>query len=564
MVVLLMTGSESRGGAAVAYKQHPIEEIDVVKLHVDQFNFRIADQQPSEAAIMNYLYDVHDAFDVASLILRDGYIDNELPIVIVEDGNYVIVEGNRRLTALRTLLDPAIAPSKEAAIRRLLKRYSVEAANLPNRIRVMVLPDRAAVAPVLARLHIGESKKAWNLDEQAKFVFAQLNDGLSVQQLKDTLPAIKDVVRLVRMGRMREVLRSANYADPAVGDYAANKLTMSAFEYGYRNSLIQFAIGIKFDRDGNLVSRPSTEAEFAAFELLVLKYKTKELSTRKVPKAGSEAFSNLISELMGGPAATAEESPDVVQTDASEPAVDGEAGDVDGTSTDDNLEPEVADPNGDNDVATDDSNSDPTGDVGDSSADDDLEPELINTDGDEGIPDGGDVDSEGGLPDTANTDESDPGNPLGPRPPNNPDAAAKLNMSGINYSHAAPGIHTRLRELARIEVTKFPVAAVLLLRSILESSVKDHYAQRQLTVSGELGPVAQELRKTYGQKKAVNRQVLLLSGQISRGDVASLEWFNTVSHNSSMKVDGPAVHHAWQEMMPLVRFLLIPASTTGV
>lgn len=78
---------------------------------------------------------------VARLILRDGYCDNEVPIVISAsksgDGPpRTVLEGNRRVSALKSLRDPTIVPGHETEVRVLLKRY----ADAPSP------PDRAATS----------------------------------------------------------------------------------------------------------------------------------------------------------------------------------------------------------------------------------------------------------------------------------------------------------------------------------------------------------------------------------------------------------------------------------
>ena len=199
---------------------------------------------------MNYLFEAHDALEVARMILRGGYFDNEIPLVVPEGGRYVLLEGNRRLAALRALRNPSLVPSYQATLERLLKRYASEAADLPATIRVMVVDSRAAAAPHLARLHVGENKRAWDLDEQAKFVLAQLVDGVDVNTLKTLLPGIPSVPRLVRMGRMRELLERTEFQNPAVAEYSHRDLKMSVFEYAYKDATFQKLMGLSFAADG--------------------------------------------------------------------------------------------------------------------------------------------------------------------------------------------------------------------------------------------------------------------------------------------------------------------------
>jgi hypothetical protein len=148
-----------------------------------------------------------------------------------------------------------------------------------------------------------------------------------------------------------------------------------------------------------------------------------------------------------------------------------------------------------------------------------------------------------------------------PRGPNNPDIKSRLNVAGVEYSQAPEGIQKRLNELRGIEVTRFPAATAMLLRSILESIIKEHYAQRgRMDVSGTLAKVGNHLFKDYGARGDVNYPIQLLLNR-DRGKAGTGGWFNMISHSPNIAVDGPAVHKAWQELMPLVRFLLRPPST---
>ena len=65
------------------------------------------------------------------------------------------------------------------------------------------------------------------------------------------------MVRLIRMGRVREALLSTNFTDADIAAFAAGQeLKMSVFEYAYRSREIQPLMGFSFDQDGNVTSRP--------------------------------------------------------------------------------------------------------------------------------------------------------------------------------------------------------------------------------------------------------------------------------------------------------------------
>ena len=77
----------------MAQERWPIEDdVKVVDLSLDLQNYRIPAVQVNETAVLNYLYTAEDVLSLAREILRDGYIDNEVPVVTSESGKLVILE----------------------------------------------------------------------------------------------------------------------------------------------------------------------------------------------------------------------------------------------------------------------------------------------------------------------------------------------------------------------------------------------------------------------------------------------------------------------------------------
>lgn len=488
----------------MAYSRFPIDEAPVRDLKLDLSNYRFPIDQPTETAAMNYLFAAHDVMGVARVILRDRYVDNELPVVVREDERIVILEGNRRLSALRALLDPSLVPSHQTELERLLRRYAPEVADLPTIIRVMRFPDRDSAAPVLARLHIGESKKAWSLDEQAKFVLAQLTDGVSIDALKEQLPAIKDVVRLIRMGRVREMLKSITFHDPGLAEYASSdRLPMSSFEYAYRNQDIQAEIGVAFDDSGHLVSKTSTPTEVSALERLLRGFKSGELNTRRGLKQGSEELQNLLDDMRG---------------------------------------------------------------VGDRSVVDDPEPSSRTTaaagaSSSLGAPALGSPPTKGGGSPAVPFPRPQPTQ----RGPNNPETKRTLDFTGIDETSLPISLKHRVRELRRIDVSEFPAATAILTRSVIEAVIKEHYGVKSgQDAAGMLSTVMKRVTSDYSTDGQLAHAISTINrtGKGSSTTAGTGEWFNLVAHSVNIDVNAKQVHEAWRAVFPLVRFLLkAPQST---
>ncbi|MBF0816236.1 hypothetical protein E4U02_07435 [Microbacterium paludicola] len=497
------------------YTPFPIVEVAISELRLDRQNYRIDGDLPTESAAITYLFAEHDVAALARQILIERYVDNELILAVEEDGAYVVLEGNRRVTALKALRDPSIAPGESREyLERLLLRNEIEAEDLPERVRVMVAPDRPSTAMLLARLHIGRSKSGWGRDEQARFVIAQLEAGNTIDDIRRELPGIKNPSTFVRQFHVRRILKDAAFSDPKLAEYAASaRLKMTAFEYAYGSPEIQRVLGLAFDKSGAAVSTPTSPAEVAALERLVEKYFRNELSSRKFPKRTAVDFDEQMEALLYD--LTGDRPP----RSAASPASPG--------STDD-------DPS--RGQESDESIGNPTGSARD--------------------------DRFGGLaPDSPPASGREDGARQG-RGPNGTDTLKTLHVS-LSYEHAPIGIRKRLNELRGLELADRPIAAAVLMRSVIEASVKWHFATRPLgkTASGELGPVMRVVRETYYQSEQRLRNVidLLMDGSGKNVRAGSLYWFNMAAHDAHHVVDHQAVRDAWQSVEHFVGFMLTPA-----
>ena len=65
----------------------------------------------SEEDIVRILWEAMDVRELVMSIAASGFFPHEPVIVVCEDGKNVVIEGNRRLAAVRILLDPQLADS---------------------------------------------------------------------------------------------------------------------------------------------------------------------------------------------------------------------------------------------------------------------------------------------------------------------------------------------------------------------------------------------------------------------------------------------------------------------
>lgn len=149
-----------------------IKNISLSKLFLDLKNPR---HTPSgtEADAIEYLCDKEDVYPLARDIATNGLSPIEMFAVIPVAGNqgaYEVVEGNRRLCALKLLKDPELAPTKfKSQFKRLEKSFEGI-----NSVRCVIFSDVDDASIWVERNHSGQNggigRKSWDADQKSRFI----------------------------------------------------------------------------------------------------------------------------------------------------------------------------------------------------------------------------------------------------------------------------------------------------------------------------------------------------------------------------------------------------------
>lgn len=497
----------------------PIEDVRLSELDLDLLNVRIPIEGLDEPAIVNYLLEAADLLGLAGDILRDGYLDNDVPVVVLEKGRHVVLEGNRRTAALKAIHNPSLLGKSTARLERLLSRYPD--AEMPTQIRVMVAPSREAAQPLLARLHTRNPKEPWLREQQAVFYHAQLH-AMTVDQLRDRYPGERSSIpRFIRMGEMRKVIRGLRYDDRDLEEWVKDsKLSMSSLEYAYSKPKIQQALGMVFTKDGLLPSTQVSEGQRRALMYLLGRFRDKSLDTRSLElMIKSPAHVDFAEELARMAAGEADSSGDVPPDSAGT----GRSGHGPGR-------PSGGGPGTGNGSGTGNSAS-RSGAAGTRPASNGA-----------------------GTDDGTGTDGSAQ---AGSRGPNRGDTKSRLNMVSFVYRGTSPGLQRRFEELRGLNVDDFPNAAFDLLRTVLECAIKDHFASKgQALPPGKmLSYCIDQLARDFQNDQrmtslinAVNRKGKLSAGQFARTAAA----LNAGNHEPDAFVERQDVHAAWDHLKPIL------------
>lgn len=177
-------------------------------LLLDSKNTRIPSDRRSEdqRRLLQELLENEDVKDLASSIANLGLFPNERLLVMAAGRHFIVLEGNRRLAAIKLLLNPGLAPTDSlvAYFRKLSDKADLTAL---GKVEVTVYPSRISAAPVISSLHIGESKKRWSSLQQARFYRELVDEGLTPQEIAErdsgtTLGQVRSFLRSEQLHRI--------------------------------------------------------------------------------------------------------------------------------------------------------------------------------------------------------------------------------------------------------------------------------------------------------------------------------------------------------------------------
>lgn len=268
-------------------------------LRLDPTNVRLdrASQNAPEGDIIRDLFLNEGAMSLARGIATVGWLTHERPVVLKENGKWIVVEGNRRTAALKALHNPRSVPASFAELTALAK-------SMPNlksleSISVIVAPDRASADELIANIHTANPRRAWSPLRRADFFYAQIESkGVSVADLKTRYPAV-DVPKYVEMAEMQKLLRTVSYNDPALGEFVAKKsFPISVFDRLYSNDKFLALAKLEVDKSTGHVTSTGDPDEFAKLaNKVVSDIKSKEIDTRTLNRPELPSYKEYMKDL---------------------------------------------------------------------------------------------------------------------------------------------------------------------------------------------------------------------------------------------------------------------------
>lgn len=157
-------------------------------LKFDPFNPRMPLMRfDSDADTVKFMIESHDVDELVRSILASGWLDYE-PLIVQQGTNFVL-EGNRRLAALKLIGLPALRAEVGYELPDIPNPKA-----LPDKVRVQWVPDRKTARPFIGFKHVNGPVK-WDAYAKARFAVEWLNDEGSIADVSRALGDNHSTVR---------------------------------------------------------------------------------------------------------------------------------------------------------------------------------------------------------------------------------------------------------------------------------------------------------------------------------------------------------------------------------
>lgn len=181
-----------------------ISFVEPGKLRLDPENPRLPEEVigESQSAILRYLFDNAVLDELATSYTNNGFFEHEPLMVARHDHHYIVLEGNRRLAALKILLqdEDAVAAGLRFSIDDELSSDTRESL---LHIPIFTVANRDEVRKYLGFRHIG-GIKTWSAEAKARYIAGE------VDRAEDSTSAFLEVAR--RVGSNVQGVRNAYVA----------------------------------------------------------------------------------------------------------------------------------------------------------------------------------------------------------------------------------------------------------------------------------------------------------------------------------------------------------------
>lgn len=265
------------------YASWPTKRCSVTSLLLDTQNPRLP--QSGGALTQKQMIEelvTHDAvFELAKDISTQGFFPTEILLGVKDGDHVVIVEGNRRLAALKLLINPELAPQTHLEkFRRLSEAVTPKSI---EKVNVTLAPSRQAATPILLSRHIGLSVQGWSRPMQARFYRQLLELKVTPDELVQKYGVSQaDLQKYVQADAVYRLACSLDFPEAVKTQVQdTRQFPLSTLERLVTSQPVREFLQLKPDPNQVLVSTAKSDEFLKAFRRIVEDVATGKVDSRK-------------------------------------------------------------------------------------------------------------------------------------------------------------------------------------------------------------------------------------------------------------------------------------------
>jgi len=227
----------------------------VQNLLLDKNNPRLPDylQGSQEDKIIEHMLSEESTLELMQAIGEKGFFPGEMLLVVKDQGdNYTVIEGNRRLTAVKLLNNPN-APVQDSLVKKIAKSANKELLPIKT-LPCMVFENAEDIHDYLGYRHV-TGVQPWNLRQKAKYLSYLREKNYSHLSLNDASDELRKIIGSKRPVVKRYLVGYAIYSVIKDNNFFKIKdLNEEEFYFSYiadslSRSYISSYLGVDMDSD---------------------------------------------------------------------------------------------------------------------------------------------------------------------------------------------------------------------------------------------------------------------------------------------------------------------------
>ena len=254
--------------STVPMRDWPLVELAPQKILLDPQNPRIdANPRMSQATLRELLVQYGKVMDLVHSISVDGILPAETIIIVKEDRQDVVVEGNRRVCACQLILDPSTRPP---GYKKGFPTATEDALESIAKIKAVRAPDRAAAERLITKKHTMPGILQWGPMAKQRRIWRLVETGTAISDIAEQFAMKKGaVLETLRERSILERARNLKCWTKSERDRLQDpNLRINPLTRFFELKNVKSILGVSFDAQGEIISLLENSLLDEAFERL--------------------------------------------------------------------------------------------------------------------------------------------------------------------------------------------------------------------------------------------------------------------------------------------------------